>query len=56
MQPQWIHMKERAFYFYVQAVDTFGFEISSFDTVLLAFKMFEMFSDATVWQTWQVNK
>ena len=36
MQPQWIHMKKSD-----QAVDTSGFEISSFVTVLLDFKKFE---------------
>ena len=29
-----------------QSVDTFGFEISSFVTVLLHFEMFKMFLDA----------
>ena len=51
MQPQWIHMKKSG-----QAVDTFGFEISSFVTVLLDFKMFENVLDAIFWQTWQVKK
>ena len=39
-----------------QAVDTFGFEISSFVIVLLDFKMFKIFLDAMFWQTWQVEK
>ena len=37
--------------FLCQAVDTFGFEISSFDTVLLDFKMFNNVLDAIFWQT-----
>ena len=34
-------MKKICLLFLCQAVDTFGFEISSFVTVLLDFKMFE---------------
>ena len=40
-----------------QAVDTFGFDISSFITVLLNFKMFEnVFRCLLFLQTWQVKK
>ena len=40
--------EENCLLFLCQAVDTFGFEISSFVTVLLDFKMF---LDAIFWQT-----
>ena len=48
--------EEKCLLFLCQAVDTFGFEISSFVTVLLDFKMFENVLDAIFWQTWQVKK
>ena len=43
--------EEKCLLFLCQAVDTFGFEISSFVTVLLDFKMFENVLDAIFWQT-----
>ena len=48
--------EEKRLLFLCQAVDTFGFEISSFVTVLLDFKMFENVFRCHFWQTWQVNK
>ena len=44
--------EEKCLLFLCQAVDTFGFEISSFVTVIFVFKMFKkMFLDAIYWQT-----
>ena len=42
--------EEKFLLFLCQAVDTFGFEISSFVTVLLGFKMFKNVLRCHFWQ------